>query len=78
MEEEGNLIVSIHLPITNQSDKDCSESSTHVVRDCTFALQGLELVRLVVLAEAMVVLHGLQFAPKMGFSNIILENDSKL
>ncbi|KAK5825351.1 hypothetical protein PVK06_020175 [Gossypium arboreum] len=36
------------------------------------------LVRMVVLAEAMAVLHGLQFARDMGFSRVILESDSKM
>ncbi|MFQ6619769.1 hypothetical protein Gotur_000636, partial [Gossypium turneri] len=40
--------------------------------------QGHNLVHSVVIAEALVVLHGLQFALDLGFSNVILESDSRL
>lgn len=35
------------------------------------------LFSIVVLAEATVVVHGLQFVKELGFSKIILESDSK-
>ncbi|MBA0753984.1 hypothetical protein Gogos_005444 [Gossypium gossypioides] len=35
------------------------------------------LIRSVVIAEAIAVLHGLQFALDLGFTNVILESDSK-
>ncbi|MBA0672117.1 hypothetical protein Goklo_007348 [Gossypium klotzschianum] len=40
--------------------------------------KGHNLVRSVVIAEAIAVLHGLQFALDLGFTNVILESDSKL
>nr|KJB09365.1 hypothetical protein B456_001G136500 [Gossypium raimondii] len=40
--------------------------------------QGHNLVYSVVIAEALVVLHGLQFALDLSFSNVILESDSRL
>ncbi|MBA0818945.1 hypothetical protein Gohar_021537, partial [Gossypium harknessii] len=36
------------------------------------------LVHSVVIAEALVVLHELQFALDLGFTNVILESDSRL
>ncbi|KAK5771303.1 hypothetical protein PVK06_047499 [Gossypium arboreum] len=112
MEEEGNLIVSIPLPITNQSDnvhprpRDLNKwvpplpnwvkinvdtgfsaarqhaASGFIIRNDEWLIMGSgfkthNLVRSVVLDEATVVLHGLQFAPEMGFSNVILESDSR-
>ncbi|MBA0636001.1 hypothetical protein Godav_024682 [Gossypium davidsonii] len=38
--------------------------------------KGHNLVRSVVIAEAIAVLHGLQFALDLGFTNVILENHS--
>ncbi|KAK5812597.1 hypothetical protein PVK06_028033 [Gossypium arboreum] len=40
--------------------------------------KGHNLVRSVVIAEVTTVLHGLQFALDLGFTNVILESDSKL
>ncbi|MBA0818947.1 hypothetical protein Gohar_021537 [Gossypium harknessii] len=40
--------------------------------------QGHNLVHSVVIAEALVVLHELQFALDLGFTNVILESDSRL
>ncbi|KAG8486428.1 hypothetical protein CXB51_019888 [Gossypium anomalum] len=40
--------------------------------------KGHNLVRSVVIAEAFVVLHGLQFELDLGFTNDILESDSRL
>ncbi|KAH1031812.1 hypothetical protein J1N35_043986 [Gossypium stocksii] len=58
-------------------------ASGFIIRNDEWLIMGSgfrthNLVRSVVLAEATVVLHGLQFAPEMGFSNVILESDSKL
>lgn len=40
--------------------------------------QRHNLVHSVVIAEALAVLHGIQFALDMGFSKVILESDSRL
>ncbi|MBA0720161.1 hypothetical protein Golax_007793 [Gossypium laxum] len=40
--------------------------------------QGHNLVHSVVIAEAHAILHRLQFALDLGFSNVILESDSRL
>ncbi|MBA0881585.1 hypothetical protein Goshw_027434 [Gossypium schwendimanii] len=40
--------------------------------------KGHNLVRSVVIAEAIAVLHRLQFALDLGFTNVILKSDSKL
>ncbi|MBA0760086.1 hypothetical protein Gotri_022868 [Gossypium trilobum] len=40
--------------------------------------QRHNLVHSVVIAEALAILHGLQFALDLGFSNVILESDSRL
>ncbi|KAA3487801.1 reverse transcriptase [Gossypium australe] len=58
-------------------------ASGFIIRNDEWLIMGSgfrthNLVRSVVLAEATVVLHGLHFAPEMGFSNVILESDPKL
>ncbi|XP_040942069.1 uncharacterized protein [Gossypium hirsutum] len=58
-------------------------ASGFIIRNDEWLIMGSgfkthNLVRSVVLDEATVVLHGLQFAPEMGFSNVILESDSRL
>ncbi|KAA3461445.1 Polynucleotidyl transferase, Ribonuclease H fold [Gossypium australe] len=40
--------------------------------------KGHHLTRLVMIAEAMTVLHGFQFALDLGFTKVILESDSRL
>ncbi|MBA0753549.1 hypothetical protein Gogos_020439 [Gossypium gossypioides] len=42
------------------------------------SFQRHNLVHSVAIAEAITVLHGLHFALDMGFSKVILENDSRL
>ncbi|MBA0553426.1 hypothetical protein Golob_012611 [Gossypium lobatum] len=68
--EETDQIVSLLIPITNQSDNvvwSSENSSIYPVKS------GYNLVRSVVIAEATAVLHGLQFALDLGFTKVILE-----